>query len=152
MSSQKLLDFLNQGIAHELQVSIQYMWQSIQVTGVYGVVTKDIFRETAIAEMKHAERLADRLDQLDGVPTTKPDDIHVGDSLVEMLTDDERNEEEAIKLYKEAIQEAAKEGDYTTRRLLEEILAEEENHANTFGKLIVGLTEPFTQPETSQVG
>jgi bacterioferritin len=152
MNSQKLLDFLNRGIAHELQGSIQYMWQSIQVTGMDGAVTKDIFRKTAIAEMKHAERLADRLDQLDGVPTTKPDDIHVGDSLIEMLTDDERNEEEAIKLYKEAIQEAVKEGDYTTRRLLEEILAEEENHANTFGKLIVGLTEPFTQPETSQVG
>jgi len=128
------------------------MWQSIQVTGMNGAVTKDIFRKTAIAEMKHAKRLADRLDQLDGVPTTKPEYIHVGDSLIEMLTDDERNEEEAIKLYKEAIQEAAKEGDYTTRRLLEEILADEENHANMFGKLIVGMTEPFTQPETSEVG
>jgi hypothetical protein len=36
--------------------------------------------------------------------------------------------------------------------MLEEILAEEENHINTFGKLIVGMTEPFTQPEMSNVG
>ncbi len=86
------------------------------------------------------------------MPTVKPDPIFVGGSLIEMLTQDQRDEEDAIELYKEAIQEAAHEGDYTTRRLLEEILAEEERHINTFGKLLVGMTEPFTQPETSQTG
>jgi bacterioferritin len=149
--SQKLLEFLNKGIARELQVSIQYMWQHVQVTGMDGAVVEDIFRKTAIAEMKHAERLAERLDYLNGVPTTKPDPIFVGGSLIEMLKQDEQNEEEAINLYKQAIQVATEEGDYTTRRLLEEILAEEENHINTFGKLLVGMTEPFTQPGTSQI-
>ena len=152
MVSQKLLDFLNKGIARELQVSIQYMWQHIQVTGTDGAIVEDVFRKTAIAEMKHAELLAERLDYLDGVPTIKPDEINVGGSLIEMLKQDEENEEEAINLYKQAIQVAEKEGDYTTRRLLEEILAEEENHINTFGKLLVGMTEPFTQPGTSQMG
>ena len=151
MVSQKLLEFLNKGIARELQVSIQYMWQHVQVTGMDGAVVEDVFRKTAIMEMKHAERLAERLDYLDGVPTTKPDPIFVGGSLIEMLTQDERDEEESINLYKEAIQVAAEDGDYTTRRMLEEILAEEENHINTFGKLLVGMTEPFTQPETSQI-
>ena len=151
MVSEKLVDLLNRGIARELQVSIQYMWQSIQATGLEGEQVKAIFRKTAIAEMKHAERLAERLDYLDGVPTIKPDPINVGGSLIEMLKQDEENEEEAINLYKQAIQVAAKEGDYTTRRLLEEILAEEENHINTYGKLLVGMTEPFTQPGISRV-
>ena len=151
MVSENLLDFLNRGIARELQVSIQYMWQSIQVTGLEGEQMKDIFRKTAIAEMKHAEKLAERLDYLDGVATIKPDAINVGGSLIEMLKQDEENEEETTALYKQAIQMAAKEGDYTTRRLLEEILAEEENHINTFGKLLVGMTEPFTQPGISKV-
>jgi bacterioferritin len=146
MASQKLLDLLNKGIARELQVSIQYMWQHVQVTGMDGAVVEDVFRRTAIAEMKHAERLAERLDYLNGVPTTQPDPIFVGGSLIEMLRQDEQNEEEAINLYKHAIQVASEDGDYTTRRLLEEILAEEENHINTFGKLLVGMTEPFTQP------
>jgi len=149
--SQKLLDFLNKGIARELQVSIQYMWQHIQVTGTDGAIVEDVFRRTAIAEMKHAERLAERLDYLNGVATTKPEPIFVGGSLIEMLKQNEQDEEKAITLYKQAIQIAAKEGDYTTRRMLEEILAEEENHINTFGKLLVGMTEPFTQPETSQI-
>ena len=118
--SQKLLEFLNKGIARELQVSIQYMWQHVQITGMDGAVVEDIFRKTAIAEMKHAERLAERLDYLNGVPTTAPDPIFVGGSLIEMLKQDE--------------------------------LDEEENHINTFGKLLVGMTEPFTQPGTSQVG
>jgi bacterioferritin len=151
MGSQKLLDFLNKGIARELQVSIQYMWQSIQVTGLEGEQVKAIFKKTAIAEMKHAEKLAERLDYLDGVPTIKPDAINVGGSLIEMLKQDEENEEEAIILYKQAIQMAEKEGDYTTKRLLEEILADEENHINTFGKLLVGMTEPFTQPGISKI-
>ena len=151
MVSEKLLEFLNKGIARELQVSIQYMWQHVQVTGIDGVVVEDVFRKTAIAEMKHAERLAERLDYLNGLPTTKPDPIFVGGSLIEMLKQDEQDEEEAINLFKEAIQVAAEDGDYTTRRMLEEILAEEENHINTFGKLLVGMTEPFTQPGTSQI-
>jgi len=151
MVSEKLLDFLNKGIARELQVSIQYMWQHVQVTGMDGANVEGIFRKIAIAEMKHAERLAERLDYLDGVPTTKPDPIFVTGSLIEMLKQDEMNEEEAITLYKQAIQAAAAEGDFTTRRLLEEILAEEEDHINTFGKLLVGMTEPFTQPGTSKM-
>ena len=145
MVSEKLLDFLNKGIARELQVSIQYMWQHVQVSGVDGAVVEGVFREIAIAEMKHAEKLAERLNYLNGVPTTKPDPIFVGGSLIEMLKQDEQNEEEAIALYKQAIQVAAEEGDFTTRRLLEEILAEEETHIDRFGKLLVGMTQPFTQ-------
>lgn len=149
MASEKLVAFLNKGIARELQVSIQYMWQHVQVTSIDGVVVEDIFRKIAIAEMKHAERLAERLDYLGGVPDTQPEPIFVGGSLIEMLKQDEKDEEGAIVLYKQAIQEAGEIGDYTTRRLLEDILAEEETHINTFGKLLVGLTEPFTQPGIS---
>ena len=144
--SEKLLELLNKGIARELQVSIQYMWQHVQATGIDGAVVEDTFRKIAIAEMKHAEALAERLFYLNGVPTTKPDPVFVGGSLLEMLKQDEQNEEEAIRLYKQAIQVASEEGDFTTRRLLEEILSEEEKHIDTFGKLLVGLTSPFTQP------
>lgn len=146
MASQQLLEFLNKGIARELQVSIQYMWQHIQVTGIEGALVKDLLKDIAIAEMKHAEALAERLDYLGGVPTTKPNPVFVGGSLIEMLKQDEQNEEEAITLYKKAIQVASKEGDFTTRRLLEKNLSEEEQHIDTFGKLLVGMTSPFTQP------
>jgi len=146
MASGKLLDLLNKGVAKELQVSIQYMWQHVQVTGLEGAAVKDIFRKISINEMKHAEKLAEKLDYLNGVPTSKPDPIFVGGSLIEMLKQDEQDEEESIVLYKRAIQVASEEGDFATRRLLEEILSEEETHIDTFGKLLVGMTSPFTQP------
>jgi bacterioferritin len=146
MVSEKITELLNKAIARELQVSIQYMWQHVQVTGMDGVIVSDIFKKTAIAEMKHAESLAERLDYLDGVPSTKPDPIFVGGSLIEMLKQDQQDEETAIETYKRGIQLASKEGDFTTRRLLEDILSEEEKHIDTFGKLLVGMTSPFTQP------
>lgn len=137
---------MNEGIARELQVSIQYMWQHVLVTGINGAVVEGIFKEIAITEMKHAEEIAERLASLNGIPTIKPGPIVVGSSLEQMLRLDEKAEEEAIILYKKTIQLASKEGDITTRRLFEKILAEEEEHIDTFGKLLVGLI-PLSDPE-----
>lgn len=147
MVSEKLLELLNRGIARELQVSIQHMWQHVLVTAINGAVVEDMFKKIAISEMKHAEELAERLSFLAGVPTIKPDSIFVGTNLEEMLKQDVQNEEEAIQLYGQAIQVASEEGDFTTRRLLEDILSDEEKHLDKFSKLLVGMTRPFTQPE-----
>jgi bacterioferritin len=146
VASKKLLELLNKGIARELRVSIQYMWQHVLAKGIEGAVVENLFREIAITEMKHAEALAERLAFLDGVPTTTHEPVHIGHSLDDMLKENVQAEEEAIRLYKEAIQVASKEGDFTTRRLLEEILSQEEEHLGTFSKLLVGMTSPFTQP------
>jgi bacterioferritin len=123
------------------------MWQHVQVTGLEGLLVKHIFKEIAINEMKHAEELAERISSLNGVPTEKPDPIFVGGSLIEMLKQNQQNEEEAIRLYKNTIQVAEAEGDFTTRGLLEKILSDEEKHIDIFGKMLVGKTEPFTQPD-----
>ena len=146
MVSKKLLELLNKGVARELQVSIQYMWQHVQVTGLEGVLVRHIFKEIAISEMKHAEELAERISSLNGIPTEKPEPIFVGGSLIEMLKQDQQNEEDAIRLYKSTIQVAELEGDVTTRGLLEKILSDEEKHVDIFGKMLVGKTDPFTQP------
>ena len=71
-ASDKLKDLLNDAIAREIQVSVQYMWQHIQVMGVKAVAVQDKFKSTAISEMKHAEKIAERLWYLGGTPTTKP--------------------------------------------------------------------------------
>jgi len=136
MASKKLMELLNRGIARELQVSVQYMWQHVLAKGVESVAVEDIFREIAITEMKHAEEIAERLAYLGGTPTTKPDPIFVGGSLKEMLQTDVKAEEEAIALYKQTIKVADEEGDVTTRRLFEEILGQEEKHHDTFTKLL----------------
>jgi bacterioferritin len=145
MVSQELLEMLNKGIARELQVSIQYMWQHVMAKGIEGAVVEDTFRQISITEMKHAEKLVERLVFLNGVPTFTPDSVHIGHSLEEMLKENVQAEEEAISLYKQTIQVASKEGDFTTRRMLEDILSNEEEHLDKFSKLLVGMTSPFTQ-------
>ena len=146
MASKKLLDLLNKGIAREIQVSIQYMWQHVLVTGIKSVAVEGLFKEIAISEMKHAEEIAERLAYLGGTPTTKPDPIFMGSDLEEMLRLDEKAEEEAIRLYRTTIKVANEEDDITTRRLFEKILAEEEQHIDTFSRLLVGIV-PLTDPD-----
>ena len=79
-ASEKLLDMLNQAIAREIQVSIQYMWQHVQWSGVKGFAVQEELKQIAIAEMKHAETIAERLFYLGGIPTTKPSPIFVGNT------------------------------------------------------------------------
>ena len=138
MASEKLLNMLNDAIARELQVSIQYMWQHVVAVGVHSPPVRDLLKEFAITEMKHAEAIAEQLDYLGGSPTTKPAAITVGDSLKEMLELDLKAEEDAIALYKDIIQTATSEGDLTTRKLFMSILADEEEHHNEFGALLEG--------------
>jgi len=132
----ELLDLLNKAIAREIGVSIQYMWQHVMAMGMKSPEIKDIFEEIAIVEMKHAEKIAERLFYFGGIPTTKPTPIKVGDSLEEMIQNDLQAENEAIGMYKEIIDKASEKEDSTTRLLFEEILAEEEEHKHTFTILL----------------
>jgi bacterioferritin len=135
-ASSKLTDMLNKAIAREIQVSVQYMWQHVMAKGLESAEIADVFEDVAITEMKHAEKIAERLFYFDITPTTKPDPIKVGGTLKEMLEYDAKAEEEAIDLYKEIIKQASSEGDSTTRLLFEQILAEEEDHHDTFTTLL----------------
>ena len=134
--SDNLKDLLNKAIAREIQVSIQYMWQHIQVIGVKGVAVQDKFQQTAIAEMKHAEKIAERLWYLGGTPTTKPAPIEVGKSMKEFLELDTKAEVEAIEMYREIIELASKEKDVTTAFIFKEILEDEESHHDLFTTML----------------
>lgn len=134
--SKELLELLNRAIARELAVSVQYMWHHVMAVGMKSPEVKDLLKEIAIEEMKHAEKIAERLQYLGGIPTTKPTEIRVGGTLEGMIRDNLEAEREALVLYKRIIRVAEKEGDPTTRRLFEEILAEEEDHDNLFSRLL----------------
>lgn len=134
--SKEMLDLLNQAIAREIQVAVQYMWQHVLWSGVKGMTVKDTLKSIAIEEMKHAESIAERLNYLGGIPTTKPDPIFVGKTLKEMITRDKKDEETAITLYKKIIGVARKQGDETTSLLFQKILTDEEDHHDTFETLL----------------
>jgi bacterioferritin len=136
MASERLKELLNQAIARELQVSIQYMWQHVLAKGLCSPAVRDIFKKTAVTEMKHAEAIAERLDYLGGKPTTQPAPITVGETLEEMIRIDLKAEEEAIALYRQIIEQAVSKNDYVTEDLFRSILADEEEHHNEFQALL----------------
>lgn len=133
--SKKLLDRLNDAIAREMQVAVQYMWQHVQWGGVKGFAVQSQLQSIAVQEMKHAEAIAERLYYLGGIPTTKPTPIFVGTTLKEMIKQDIKDEAGAITLYKAIIEIAKKEGDVTTAFLFKGILQQEEDHHDTFTTL-----------------
>ncbi|MEM3731172.1 MAG: ferritin-like domain-containing protein [Candidatus Bathyarchaeia archaeon] len=139
MASKKMLEMLNDAVARELQVAIQYMWQHVQWSGVSGFAVQEELKKIAITEMKHAEAIAERLVYLGGTPTTKPTEIVVGKTLKEMIQRDVKDEENAIKLYKQIIAQAREEKDETTEILFMNILKDEEEHHDTFTTLLEGI-------------
>jgi bacterioferritin len=135
-ASKQLMELLNKAIAREIQVSVQYMWQHVLWSGVKGFAVKDELKSIAIAEMKHAEAIAERLNYMGGTPTTKPEPINVGANLKEMIKQDQKDEEGAIELYRKIIAVARAEDDEGTRRLFQQILADEEEHHDFFSTLL----------------
>jgi bacterioferritin len=136
LASAKLLDMLNRAIAGELQAAIQYMWQHVQWKGIEHYAVSEGIKEIAVGEMKHAEKIAERLWYLGGKPTTQPSPIFVGDKLEEMIGFDIKAELEAISMYKEIMELAAKEDDVATKEIFEEIEVEEEEHHDFFTSLL----------------
>ncbi len=134
--SDKLKGMLNDAIAIEIAASFQYMWQYVQLIGTKGKAVAGKFKETAIAEMKQAEKIAERLWYLEGTPTTQLAPIKVGENLKEFLEIDTKIEEEGIRLYRKIIDQTQKEGDVTTAFMVKGILEVEEGHHDLFTTML----------------
>ena len=136
MDTNKICDALNKARARELKVSVQYMRQHYMAAGIASAPVADMFKDIAKTEMKHAEALAERITYLGGVATTKPDPIDTATDLKQMIQDDLKTEQEAVAMYRDMVKMLADEGDTTSRRMMEELLADEEEHVDEFQKLL----------------
>ena len=132
----EIVDLLNEAAARELQVCIQYMWQHVMVTGMSSPEVGEVLKKTAVEEMKHYEKIVERIDYLGGVPTTRPAPVKTSKTNVQMLKDDVAAEQEAITMYRNIIEVAMRAKDYTTMELFEDILADEEEHDYNFKTLL----------------
>lgn len=130
--SQELIDALNKNRMDELSAIVQYMKHHYSAEGLESPEIIDLAKDFAKDEMKHAERLGERINYLGGIPTKQVSPISEGGDLKKMVEDDLAKENGAIEKYKEHIKLASEEGDSTTRLMLEEILSDEEGHADTW--------------------
>ena len=129
-ASPKFIEALNEALTEELASIIQYMYHHVMGQGLTSPALLAMFKSHAMDEMGHAYALAERIDLLGGVPTTAVGPIKIGGDLKKMVQDDLDGEYRAIDMYGRYVKLAAKDDDPVTRRLLEDILATEEGHAN----------------------
>jgi bacterioferritin len=131
--SQKVIDLLNKARSRELTAISQYMAHHYELEDQdFGKLATKM-KEIAIQEMKHAEKLAERILFLKGEPTSKPDGVaKKGQKIQDMFATDMVLEAQAIKMYNEASVTCAAEKDQISKELFEELLKEEEVHLNTF--------------------
>jgi len=127
----KVIEFLNKALTNELTAINQY-WLHYRMLLNWGVTRlAEYERHESIDEMKHADKLADRILFLEGLPNFQAiDRLKIGENVEEILKADLALELEAIPLLKEAIQHCESVRDFTSRELFEDILGNEEEHVD----------------------
>lgn len=129
--SERVIDYLNRVLLNELTAINQYFLHSrmLKNWGISGLAKHEY--EESVDEMRHADKLIERILFLDGLPNLQDiGKLFVGESTREILECDLRLEELAIPLVREAIAACEEDADYVSRELLEEILEGEENHVD----------------------
>ena len=128
----KVLELLNEALKNELTATNQY-WLHYRLLDNWGVHKLAEFeRNESIDEMKHADRLSERILFLDGLPNFQLlGRLHIGEDVAEILKGDMELELEALKQLKGAVTHCEKVKDYVSRDLFSDILENEEQHIDT---------------------
>lgn len=148
----KTISILNEALATEIVCVLRYQHHYFMSTGVHGKGVADEFKEHADAERQHADMIAERIQQLGGKPDFNPKSLlersvsqYVeGETLADMIKEDLIAERIVIDVYQEMIRYFAN-NDPTTRKMIEQILADEEEHASELADLLY-----VTNPETGK--
>jgi len=147
---EQTVSILNEALATEIVCVLRYMHHYFMATGIHGVAVRDEFKEHADAEREHADKIADRIQQLGGRPDYNPATLiqlsasqyTEGNSLADMIREDLIAERIDIEVYQNMIRHFA-DHDPTTRTMIEHILADEEEHASELSDLLF-IVDPKT--------
>ena len=127
--NEMIIEQLNARLAEELTATNQYMVHAEMCENWGYKRLHGLIRERAIMEMKHAEKLIERILFLEGRPiVSNLHAIHIGDEVPKMHQFDHALEESTIRGYNDSIRKAVELGDNGSRELLEAILKDEEGH------------------------
>ena len=126
--NEQVIAQLNMALREELTAINQYFLHAEMAHNWGYHRFGDYIRKQSIDEMKHAEKLIERILFLDAAPKMEYLDLTVGGNLRAQIESDHKLEEKAVKMYNDAIAVARDQGDDTSRALFAELLKDEENH------------------------
>ncbi len=125
----KVLQYLNRALTNELTAVNQYFLHARMLDNWGLGRLAEHERKESIDEMKHADRLIQRILFLEGLPNLQDlDKLLIGENLPEVVSCDLKLEQRAVPLLREAIAYCESVSDYVSRELLEDILESEEEH------------------------
>ena len=126
----KVIEQLNRALREELTAINQYFLHAemCEAWGYSGLAHN--IKMQSIGEMKHAEKIMERILFLDGVPNMEPLALNIGASVREMIESDLKLEVEAVTMYNEMVQVAYEQKDNGSRDLFVELLKDEEEHVD----------------------
>ncbi len=128
ITMKKLLNELNKDLEWEYAAAVQYTQHAATINGAeYDSIKKELLIH-AQQEMQHATMLCEQIDFLGGVPTVDVEKREIAERGEDMLKQDLWGEDNAITRYKERIGQAEQLKEYGLRRVLEDILIQEEEH------------------------
>ncbi|MGA3098735.1 MAG: bacterioferritin [Bryobacteraceae bacterium] len=127
----KVIALLNAALKEELTAINQYFLHAEMCENWHYAKLGDFIKKQSIDEMKHAEKLIERILFLDGAPTlTEPIQLTVGRNVKEQIESDLKLEIGAVGMYNAAIRSCREEGDNASAELFERLLKDEEQHAD----------------------
>ena len=128
ISREQLIAELNKDLEWEYAAAVQYVQHAAALTGAqYDAIKKELVIHSQ-EEMQHAVMLAEQIDFLGGTPTIEVERRDIAKDAREMLKQDLWGEDNAISRYKERIAQAEALQEYGLRRVVEDILIQEEEH------------------------
>ncbi|MFA5242552.1 MAG: ferritin-like domain-containing protein [Sulfuricella sp.] len=137
ITKKKLIEELNKDLEWEYAAAVQYVQHAAAISGAqYDSIQKELIIHSQ-EEMQHAVMLSEQIDFLGGVPTVNVEKREISSDSKEMLKQDLWGEDNAIKRYKERIAQAEELREYGLRRVLEDILIQEEEHKRDLSNAIV---------------
>ena len=138
MEKEKLIQGLNEDLAHEYQAIIQYTTYAAMVSGIHRQELKELFLAEIQDELRHAQLLSDKIAALGGKPTTVPTPVPEAEDARAMLEAILKAEAETVARYVKRMKEAEAFGDYGLANDLQEIISEETRHKEETEKLLRG--------------
>ena len=126
----KVIEQLNRALREELTAINQYFVHAEMCENWgYGKLSRYI-KKQSIDEMKHAEKLMERILFLDGSPSMEPLALHIGKDVRGMIESDLNLEIDAVAMYNEAVRIASENKDHGSRDLFVVLLKDEEEHVD----------------------
>jgi bacterioferritin len=141
MDKQKFIDLLNKDLAHELQAVQNYLFQYATALGLRGHELREILEPEIADELGHAKFLADKIVAYGGKPVIEAAPFEEKTDIKDMIAYDLELELDAVSRYKERARQAEELGDVGLQVKLEDMVADETDHAEMLDRLLRGFVD-----------